>query len=156
MADGITVQLIGAAEVERILTDIPKRQGDKALRKGMRAGAKLVTRRAKARIQSDYETHEKNQLGPAVKTRSAKRSRKFIGAVTTLGEKFFKGDTFYGAFGEFGHFAGKRRGGGARKFVEGKHPMENAAEEVGQRAGRTATRVALAELQKQVRATRRV
>ena len=138
---GVTVRVEGAREIKRMLDAVPNKLAPPAMRKAYRAGAKVVTRRVQQRARSDPKTHEKNLIARAVKTRATKRSRRYIGYVTTIGKGAYKGVTFYAAFVELGHLSGRRAGiqrRGGRKKVEGLHFMERGMEQVKERAGRKA------------------
>lgn len=174
MSDGITFTIVGDDRLLRKLDRIAKKDARAAIRKGTRAGAKIVTARTKALApvsgsrQTGKKTKKGGTLRRAIRTRSAKRSRVFIGSVTRLGAGFFKGETFYGAFQEFGWTPGKRRIGGvllagARrrtglrdnpnrgKPIEGKHFMERAAKQVGRKAMRVATDIIAREIERAAR-----
>lgn len=139
MADGVVIKLVGDRKLIRKLERLEKKDARRAIRRGSRAGIKIVT----AAVKAAAPVGATGQLRKAIRTRAAKRSRRFIGAVTRLGEGYFKGETFYGSFQEFGWHSGKRRGKGKpdnRKWIEGKHFMEEAAKRVGKTAGDVAIR----------------
>lgn len=156
--EGISIELIGARELDRILRRIAAKDAKAALRKGSRAGAKIITAKAKT-LAPVRKEGKGGTLRRAIRTRSAKRSRRYVGAVSTIGKGFFKSETFYGAFIEFGRHLGKRRGGkrtrgqtgGGRRFIEGIHFMERAAKEAGPRAGRIAVATTKRELERLAR-----
>jgi HK97 gp10 family phage protein len=143
MSDGLTFKVLGDERLLRKLDRIAKKDARAVTRKGSRAGAKITTARAKAlapvggtrTIGGTFFKKKKKggSLRRAIRTRSAKRSRRYIGAVTVMGKGFFKGDTFYGAFVEFGHKVGKR-GRANRKEVAGLHFMERAAKQTGRKS----------------------
>lgn len=137
-----TIELVGDRELIRKLRHLETVVARKAIRKGLRAGAKIIT--AEARRQAPVG--ESRKLRRAIKTRAAKRSRRYIGVVTQLGAGDFMGETFYGAFQEFGWHIGKRRGGKktrrqarGRRFRKGVHFIERAAMTHGGKAGFIAT-----------------
>lgn len=119
----IELELKGVAETVGKLLTFPKKQATKAIRKGLRAGAKVMTAAVKAATPV-----RSGALRRAIKTRAMKRSRNKIGVRTTIGaEGFYKGKTFYGAFVEFG-----------TKKMDARHFMEKAAKRVATSAGQTA------------------
>lgn len=168
---GVTVRVEGAREIRRMLNAVPSKLAAPAMRKAYRAGAKVITRRVQQRARSDPRTHEKNLIARAVKTRAAKRSRRYIYFLTGIGKGFYKGEEFYAAFVELGHFQGKRRGrrsgvkrrggrrrgspGGGRRWVEGLHFMERGMNQVKDRAGRKALATLWRLLQAAIRASRK-
>lgn len=99
---GVVVEFRGLQEWGRQFSKLTG-NAKKALRNGLRAGAKITT--AAARAVAPVRT---GQLRRAIRTKAAKRSRRYIGVKTMIGEGYFKGETFYGAFVEFGWKTGKR------------------------------------------------
>lgn len=75
----------------------------KAQSRSLRAAAKPVLRDAKAFVDSETGT-----LEDSLKIRAGKRRRHSVSIVVQTGDGFFKGETFYGAFVEYGHRMGKR------------------------------------------------
>ncbi len=152
MAGGwaIDVELRGMPELMRRLKALPRKTANAALRKGCRAGAKIVTAAAKAAVPVVT-----GRWREALKTRAMKRSRKGVGARTTVGAGWFKGETFYAGFVDWGHRVGKRpskriagTGADTRAQIPPKHYMKRSAKAVGQRAGDDAVRVAVAEIER--------
>ena len=141
-ANTIVIRVRGLKECLARFKELPNKYVKAALRKGMRAGQKILTAASKA--NAPVAT---GRLQANIKTRAGKRSRKGVVMATVLGEGFYQGKTFYGAFQEFGWHAGKRTaamqraqrhglsGAGGRKHIEGKHFMEKAAKQVGPIAG---------------------
>jgi len=125
MAKGLTITLKGDRELIRKLNRLSKSQIGRAIRPGLRAGQKIITAQARRNAPGDTGTLRRN-----IKTKSVKRRRNQIGIRTTVGEGWYTGETFYGAFQEFGYSAGKR-GGENRTPIEGKHFLEEAAKSVG-------------------------
>jgi len=138
MSDGVTIQVVGDKELIAKLDRLEKRDARRVLRRAHRAAAKQilpkarglapVLRRQKGRVQR----HAPGLLRRAIRVRAAKRSRKFIGAVVTIGKGFFKGETFYGGFQEWGWRT--RRG----RTIAGKLFMEEAAKRAGPGAAQRA------------------
>lgn len=126
---GLTFSLTGDAELDRKFRSLPLRVEKKVLREGLREGAKVVqeaAKRAAPRLTGLMKS--------AIRVRAAKRSRRNKNLVTirvVLGQDFFKGETFYGAFQEFGWKAGPRKKGSARPQIEGKHFIEDAYKTAG-------------------------
>lgn len=149
MADGFAIQVKGGAALRRKLRELADKDVKAVMRKALRAGAKVVL--PEARSNAPVLT---GKLKRNIRVRSAKRSRRYVGATVTTSEGFFKGDDFYTAFQEFGWRKGKRgpnawrinkKGKRVRrrsKFqqiafgrVPGKHFMERAARSKGKAAG---------------------
>jgi HK97 gp10 family phage protein len=129
-ADHVRFEVRGAKELKRKLDELADKEVKKIVRQAMRAGAKVILPKAKAYAPVGAT----GNLRRAIKVRAAKRSRKYIGVNVTLGEGFFIGDAFYGAFQEFGWKTGKRKSA-KRRQVGGKHFMQRAAEQSGKAAG---------------------
>ena len=146
MRDGVTLQLVGDRELIRKLEAIEKRHGKSAIRKGLRAGVKILT--AEAKRTAPRRT---GALAKAIKTRAGPRSRSSISVATRLGAGFFKGETFYGGFQEFGWRTGKR-GSSRRRAVPGRHFLEKAAKRVGPAAGKVALERIRFEIEQAARA----
>lgn len=129
--DGIVLEVDkrDIARLDKMLKSVPRKDAKKAIRKGTRAGAKIITAKAKGFAPVDSGATKR-----AVKTRAIKRSRVFTGTTTTVGAGFFKGKTFYAAFVELGYRRGKRQLGDRRTKVEGKHWMRKAVRTVGRKA----------------------
>lgn len=119
MADGITMRLVGAAKLDRKLTRIGKKTGQKIARRALRAGGKIILAEAKSRAP----TGEKGLIPPSLRLRGGKRSRRnrgYVHIVVATAAGWFRGATFYAAFLEFGHFLGSRKLGARRTFVPPK------------------------------------
>lgn len=103
----LSFTLTGNKKLDRMFAELPKRMQKKVLREGLRPAAKLVQTQAKANIPS------KSGKGSAsLKVRAGKRSRKYpdrvsINVITAAG--WFRGETFYMAFDEFGFKLGSRK-----------------------------------------------
>ena len=127
------VDFISEQKLHRLLDSYTKAQGKSAMRKGCRWGAKIIAASVKSGTPS-----KTGKLVRSLKVRAIKRSRKGVGVMTVFGDGWYAGDTFYGAFLEFGHRIGKRRGkstrkggpGDTRKEIKGSHFMQNAAKRV--------------------------
>ncbi len=148
---GISITILGTKALAELLLKLPDSIARPAVKKGTRAGQKIIARATKR-----LAPRRTGRLVSSIKVKAMKRRRGRVGAVVVTGKGFFQGDTFYGAFLEFGWFAGKRRGGrksrqsshielGHRK-VEGKHFMERAARGKARSAGVVATAVIRKEL----------
>lgn len=88
----------GVKELDAILRDLEPKLARKYIRKGMRDGMKLVRDQARADAPVRSGTMRK-----AIKVRAGRsRKRGRIAIEVRVGEGDFKGDTFYGAFVEYG------------------------------------------------------
>jgi HK97 gp10 family phage protein len=93
-----TFKLKGADKLLAALKDLEPKLAKGVLSKAMRAGAKPILETAKAMAPVDT-----GDLRRSLKIRAIKRNRKGrVGVVISTDKGFFKGDTFYAAFHEFG------------------------------------------------------
>lgn len=131
----VSIDITGNKKLDAFFSAFPAKLQKKISRSALRAGAKVIAESAKKNAPIST-----GALRKAIRVRAAKRSRKNKGLITvraTIGKDYFKGDTFYGAFLEFGHRAGKRplkNRADKRPFVEGLHFMERALKEQGEAA----------------------
>lgn len=145
------------------LDGLSKKEANKALRKALRAGAKIVQAKAKQTIP-----RKSGKGAKALKVRAAKRSRKKGPGVMVIADgknNLFKGDSFYLGFQEYGWKTGKRKHGNSgavpvggdkfvtliggkrrRKQVAGLHWLKRAAEQSEGAAREAIARVLEAEL----------
>lgn len=116
----------GTALVVKMLKEYRGKKANGAIRKGSRAGCKIIQARAKRLIprvkrRDRLGNITQGELRQAVKVRAIKRNRKgWIGSeVIIAGGGFsFSGDQFYGAFVEFG-----------TRNMQARHYMKQAADE---------------------------
>lgn len=166
MSEGVYLQVVGDKEWIRKLTRLEKRDSRRILRQAFRAGAKMIADKAKQLAPGGRAKGQKRskatgrfqktkgtgRLRKAIRVRAAKRSRRYIYYVARVGAEWFKGETFYAGFQEWGWHAGKRgrsskeyraaaqeaRRRGAtfrgRRFVKGKFFMKRAAQQTGRAA----------------------
>ncbi len=139
------VKIEGAEAVVAMLRRVAGPQAKAAIRKGTRAGAKIIAAKAKQLIP---EVERKDRYGrvtignlrKAVKVRAMKRSRSgWIGSTVTVdgGGLGYTGDEFYGAFVEFG-----------TKRMTARQYFKHAAEQTQEAAIDTARAVIVSELSK--------
>ena len=115
----VTITLRGVEKAKKQLAAFPEKVAKKALRKGVRAGAKVVARAMKAGVP-----RVTGRTRQAIKVRAGKRTRKpVVVARAVVGAGWFKGPTFYAAFVEFG-----------TKRIEARHHMERAGTAASQQA----------------------
>ena len=93
-----SVELRGAKELNDILEQLPAALAKGILRKAMREAARPILKRAKENCPVDSGELRRSLKIRAIKRNSAGR----VGVVVSTDKGFFKGDTFYGAFLEFG------------------------------------------------------
>ncbi len=154
MARDVTVTIAGTRELGKLLESIPKKEAADAIRKGTRAGQKVI-----ARVAARRAPRKTGVMARAIKVRAFKRRRHRFGHVTVLGEVTLKkkgkkstkkekttsktkkgGEVpFYSTFQEFGWHRGKT-------FIEGSHFMENAVKDKGRTAGIIAAAIIRSEL----------
>ena len=95
---GVQLDLIGDEAVQRKFKALEGKLQKKFARKSMRKAAKVIQKEAKARVP----TGKTGMLKKNIKVRSAKRSRSRIGINVVVGEGWYTGEQFYGAFVELG------------------------------------------------------
>ncbi len=93
----ITVVVTGVPAIDRRLRRVEGKVGRKVVRRALRRGAKLVAQEAKRRAP-----RRTGALSKSIKVRAGKRSRRAISINAIIGKGFFKGETFYAGFIEFG------------------------------------------------------
>lgn len=101
MARGSAVVVTGVGRLDRQLRALEPAIGKKATRKALRAAAKVVQKEAQR-----VAPKKTGALARSIKVRARKaRRRRDKGTLAykaTVGKGWFKGDTFYAAFLEFG------------------------------------------------------
>lgn len=115
MAGQAGMTIVGVEEVERALRALPGKVAKQAIRKPLRAGAKIVLARAKQNVPA-----ESGALKKSLKVRAGKRSRNTISIRVATGKGWFTGETFYGAFVEFGTAKMKARHYVQRAYAQTK------------------------------------
>ena len=118
-------------KINRMLLTLPKSIRNKILRQELRKFGKELVSPSKAATPV-----RSGKLRKSVKVRAQKRTRSSVGVVVGYSEKPFTGDTFYGAFLEWGWRIGKRPSRAAksvdnRKQVPGRRMLGNVAEAKG-------------------------
>jgi HK97 gp10 family phage protein len=122
----------GADKIDAALSAIEKNVAKKIARKALREGGKIILKEAKSNAPK-----ESGALKKSIKLRAGKSKKKGRASVVIgTGAKWFQGDQFYGAFLEFGHKAGSRKLGDARKQVEAKPYLAPAGEAKAAEAAR--------------------
>jgi len=116
-----TLNLIGEKALQRKLAALGRTGANKVLRKALRAGAKVI--RTEAQANAPVLTGD---LRANIRVRAMKRRKQGVGVRVVVGDGWYQGDQFYGAFLEFGHRVGSRRLGDARATVEPKPFMRPA------------------------------
>lgn len=96
---GVDLVLLGVPELHRALKDFDKAVHKKVIRYAVRQAAKPVLDEARRLVPV-----KTGALRKSLRIRALKRQRKrtSIGVQVVTGEEFFKGDTYYGGFLEFG------------------------------------------------------
>lgn len=145
---GFTIEIRGLEQLRKKLDKLGAAGVKKAMRPALRAGQKIMTKAAQAAAPVRTGLVKRN-----IKTRAMRRSRKHFGMRTVLGEGFYKGKTFYGAFQEFGWHPGKRTAEtklakkegreDSRRFVPGKHFMEGAGKANARHVGDVIIKLAI-------------
>lgn len=134
------------ARIQRRLSEVPKKLGNKWTKKGLREGAKVVQK--EARRGAPKKT---GQTRRAIKVKSLRKQKNSIAMDLQIGEGDYKGDQYYASFQEFGWHVGSRKLGDNRKWIEGKHFLEKAYKSKGAEAADKAVNVILDGLEQAVR-----
>jgi hypothetical protein len=118
-------------KISRMLLTLPKAIRNKILRQELRKFGKELVAPSKAATPA-----RSGKLRKSVKVRAQKRTRSSVGVVVGYSEKPFTGDTFYGAFLEWGWRIGKRPSRSAkandnRTQVPGRRMLGKVAEAKG-------------------------
>lgn len=91
-------KIAGGAELDRRLRAVDRKLAGKIVRKALREGAKPVAKEARS-----LAPRKTGQMAGAIKVRAGRSRKGVVSVVVQLGRRFFKGDSFYGAFVEFGY-----------------------------------------------------
>ena len=94
---GVQLDLIGDEALMRKFNALEGKVQKKFARKSMRKAAKVIQKEAKARAPVESGDLKKN-----IKVKAAQRSRSRIGVNVVVGEGWYTGEQFYGAFIELG------------------------------------------------------
>jgi HK97 gp10 family phage protein len=117
-----TVKLIGGEELRRKLLTIDKKVAKQISSQALRAGAKVMldaTRRITPVISGT--------LKRSLKVRAGKRKKDRVSFQVQTRDGDYKGETFYGAFVNFGHRVGKREVPANPFMARGFELSKNAA-----------------------------
>lgn len=126
----VKVDVKGLKELRAKLAKLKKTTANKCIRKGTRAGCKIVQQQAKADASK-----KSGALRKAIKVRALPHSRKWVGTKVSL-------QIPYGSFVELG--ARKRN-------IKGRHFLKDAAEQAGERAVKTAMSITAQQIEDEMR-----
>lgn len=141
-----SIRITGASAIQRAFKELPPRLAKKVIRQALRAGAKVV--QAEAKADAPVET---GKVKKAIKVRAGKsRKKNVIAMAVIIGQGDFQGETFYGAFENFGWKTGKR-GSSNRRQVPGKHFMDRALSEKAAAAKEIITGLILEGIEREAR-----
>jgi|SRR5579871_6537369 len=116
----------GDKELLRKLESLKNKDAKAAIRKGTRAGAKIVQQRAKDKVADKSGTLRSN-----IKVRAMPRSKKWTGSKVTINNT---GPEFYAAFVEFGTNERFNKAGKSSGKIVARHYIEKATKEVENQA----------------------
>jgi HK97 gp10 family phage protein len=133
-------------QINRRLREVPKKLGDKAVKKGLREGEKVIQKEAKKNAP-----RKTGQTKKAIKVKALRKRKDSYAVDLQIGKGDYKGDQFYASFQEFGWHAGKRKLGDNRKWIEGKHFMERAYQSKSDQAAEVAVNTIVDGLEQAVR-----
>jgi HK97 gp10 family phage protein len=125
---------IDADEVFAALKALPTKFQNQALTKALRAGSKEIL--PLARRNAPVESGRLRKSLKVTTLRQRTKGVKRLDLKTSKDNSLYQGDFFYGAFQEFGWKTGKRKGGGVRRQIDGKHFFQNAYEAKGDAASK--------------------
>lgn len=127
---GVTVSVQGDKQLIARLKKLRTTDANKMIRKGLRAGAKVVQRAtvAQSPVGPGRKDRKPGTLKRSFKVRAMKRKLGRIGILVQSGKGFFKGETFYSGFVVLGHKVGSRTLGNARSQVAANEFMKRAAD----------------------------
>lgn len=111
MARG-SIKLFGGKELEAALKGLDEKIAKSIARKAVKAGAEPILHAARSMVDIDT-----GKLLESIVIKTGTRKGKSIFATVGTKAGDYKGQTFYGSFLEYGHYAGSRRIGNARTWV---------------------------------------
>lgn len=97
MGQWFEIKLEGAKELEKKLKSLEPKIAKKLVRQSLRKAAKPILAVARTKCPVDTGTLKKS-----IKIRAMRRKKNSFGVLVGTALKWFTGDTFYGAFVEFG------------------------------------------------------
>ena len=144
MALAPTFKVTGEKAIKRSFRKLGPKVGKKPIRKGARAGAKVMAAAVKSRAPVGRTRRLKKQV--KVRAQKVKRGDILI-AATTGGKSLNEGDGFYGQFSEYG----RRAGGWHKKRLAAKPFIVPAFEASKDKANRVAVETIVIETNKELR-----
>ena len=136
------IQIDGIKEAVGNIDALEKKMRNSIIRKGLRAGGKVW--RDAARGEAPSQT---GKLKRSIKVRAGTRKKDSISITVGMGAKDYVGNSFYGAFIEYGFHIGKRSLGDARKFQPANPFMKRAFDQSNQAASDTAIETMKSEIE---------
>ena len=157
----VQIKIENADRIIAALEKVTKKVQRKVISAGCRAGAKLIQQDAKTRapkksglLRKAIRVRVSKRVGTGNGTGTRKKKRGEVSINAQIGKGDFRGETFYGAFQEYGWKSGKRVSKGTednRRQIAGKHFMENAYKAQRSAALSAMTNTILEGLEKAVR-----
>lgn len=158
------IRIAGVEELRSKLVRLGEVGERYVIRKGQRAAAKVIYPEVMAETREfRYENYPRNRqrgtLKASIKIRAIPRNRRFYGVMIMSGKdnlkrrkiKTFHGETYYGAFVNYGHKIVPRRGTrvrrSTRKWVTPRPFLTYPFKFSGRRAGRVAIEVIRREVE---------
>jgi HK97 gp10 family phage protein len=123
---GATITIKGLDQVNKKLRRLPAKLGRTVIRKAMRQSLKPV----QARVRELAPAGKTGQIKGGVRILAARARKGRVTVRVVIGKGWFKGDSFYAGFQEYGWQPG-RRGGTRGRHIAGKHFMRHAYEQAG-------------------------
>lgn len=122
----ITMSLKGDKELIKTLRKLPDAVRRDVLVEALEAAAEPIADAARRKVDVD-----RGKLRASIKVRRsrARRAGPRVAVTTSRERAWYAGETYYGAFIEFGHFVGSRALGSRRRFVPARPFMRPAYDE---------------------------
>lgn len=115
------IRVTGAKELQAAFKNLDTATTGRIVRKVMREGAKVIQRESVA-----LAPRKSGLVARSIKVRAGFRKKGTFRYQVIIGAQNFQGDSFYGAFLNFGHKIGKRGSSKPRKQVAGSEWLNRA------------------------------
>jgi HK97 gp10 family phage protein len=123
------IRVSGLTEVTQALKELDRKVQKSILRKGLRAGAKVMLSPARAGAPDRTGRIRRN-----IKVRAGRSSKGRVSISVGVNARDFTGPAFYAAFVLLGHKVGSRRLGNKRTSVPANNFLERAFDQAHQQA----------------------
>ena len=141
------LNITGLDELLKALQSLPKEVARQAIRKPLREGAKIVLAEAKRNVPKGKTGNLKRSL----KVRAGKRKKGTISIRVVTSEGWFKGETYYGGFIEYGTGERFHKSGKSVGTVEARHFIKRAYDTTKDRVRKMMERAIVKNIDQAVR-----